>query len=588
MKKPFGRTARAVVTSVRTQALLALAIGAVLVVAVAGPAESPSTLDAETLADAPARAPEPYSDAILGDRPVAYWRLNDEKEATSAVDSSGYENHGTYENLPELGMPPLVPDGRASAGFDATNQRVRIPDTPSLSPTAGVTVEGWVRAKALPVPGGYRTVVANNGSFRLRIADRLGEPRAHFSVRIAGVWHGATAAIPFKADTTYHLVGTYDGSSVRIYQNGVMVGAQAASGEIEDSAYALQISTSSNDSWGGRIDDAAVYDHALGTDAVVAHHGLGSPSPNDCTRVLAAGGNVALFLDSLSAGDVGCLRGGEYRPATDSYLRLDASATLKSYPGERAVIVGRGLWVTAAAQVRNLTIRDATLVDMSCLVVRGQGNKIVGNDLLGCGASNILLGTESRDALIQGTFSDRSGLNSSNDLPDHGIYVQGIGHDIVRNVFVRMQGYGIHAYSSSSGNDGVQPSNIEINGNTTVYSEQKSGILIQSGAGGDIRTYNNIAAFNHDYGIKYQSDRTNCPSGPCPIDTNLVYGNRGGNLNGGAAARATNTIVADPLFVDSQFRISPSSPAVDKARLPLFFPDRDGFTDTVADLGAYK
>ena len=62
-----------------------------------------------------------------------------------------------------------------------------------------------------------------------------------------------------------------------------------------------------------------------------------------CSKVVAPGDSVQRLADSLSPGDVGCLRAGTYREAV-TVSTGGASGqplTLRSYPGEVATLVGR-------------------------------------------------------------------------------------------------------------------------------------------------------------------------------------------------------------------------------------------------------
>ena len=62
-----------------------------------------------------------------------------------------------------------------------------------------------------------------------------------------------------------HLAGTYDGSMLRLYRNGVEVARQAQSGPIATSSGVLRIG--GNSLWGeyfmGRIDEVRIYKRAL-------------------------------------------------------------------------------------------------------------------------------------------------------------------------------------------------------------------------------------------------------------------------------------------------------------------------------------
>jgi hypothetical protein len=56
------------------------------------------------------------------------------------------------------------------------------------------------------------------------------------------------------------------------------------------------------------------------------------------------------------------------------------------------------------------------------------------------------------------------------------------------------------------------------------------------------------------------------------VDSNLAWNNRLGAVSGSA----TNTLQADPKFVDDEYRVASGSPAINAARADSSFsPDRD-------------
>jgi concanavalin A-like lectin/glucanase superfamily protein/Big-like domain-containing protein len=218
-----------------------------------------------------------YDQTVLADSPVAYWRLG-EGSGTSAADASGNGNAGTYQNGPVLGQPGLISGGDMSVSFDGTNDRVLAADSSGLSPNTAVSVEAWVRAATLaPSPGSYRTVLIKGSSYWLRVDNVSGVQRARFFISDAGTYYGVTATgVALTTGTTYHLVGTYDGTTLRIYINGVQQGSAAHAGAIDDSTTFLQISTSTAGFvWDGRIDEPAVYPTALIPSALRRHFSEG-------------------------------------------------------------------------------------------------------------------------------------------------------------------------------------------------------------------------------------------------------------------------------------------------------------------------
>jgi hypothetical protein len=92
-----------------------------------------------------------------------------------------------------------------------------------------------------------------------------------FFVRIGGAWEPrvSSGVVP-TTNTTYHVVGTYDGSNLRIYVDGQLKATQARTGAIDNGTGSLGIGVSPY--WSGAIDDVALYDVPLTGAQVQAHY----------------------------------------------------------------------------------------------------------------------------------------------------------------------------------------------------------------------------------------------------------------------------------------------------------------------------
>lgn len=298
------------------------------------------------------------------------------------------------------------------------------------------------------------------------------------------------------------------------------------------------------------------------------------PAGSVCTTTLAPGGSLGTFLNGLKPGEIGCLRGGIHS-AGDSVTWSASGGTVQAYPGERPVVVGTRIVMSGADQtLRGFEIRDVLFADGETVQISGTRARVEAMQLGNANEHGILLNSSARDVTITRNYIHDVG----NDTLDHGIYVQGSGHVITNNVIVRPTGYGVHLYSS--------PSNVVVAQNTLVGSTLRAGILIRT-SGTGIRVVNNVVAGNATHGINYYS----C-GGSCVIDQNLAWDNPGGAVSSAGAAVVTNTTLADPQFVDAEFRVAGTSPALDSARPDFSYSaDRDGVSRPqggAPDKGAYE
>ncbi|MGQ3685877.1 MAG: LamG domain-containing protein, partial [Candidatus Loosdrechtia sp.] len=75
----------------------------------------------------------------------------------------------------------------------------------------------------------------------------------------------------------HHLVGVYNGSTLKLYVNGTEVNSIAASGSLDTSTYPLRIGTRAVDPvnryFKGSIDEVRVYNRALSEQEVQSLYG---------------------------------------------------------------------------------------------------------------------------------------------------------------------------------------------------------------------------------------------------------------------------------------------------------------------------
>src|SRR5689334_12045038 len=85
-----------------------------------------------------------YRNAVLADNPVAYWEL-DEVSGTTAADSAGTPQNGTYQNC-TLGQPSAFPNLGTSVQFNGSTSRVQAAANSVFElGTGDFTVETWAK-----------------------------------------------------------------------------------------------------------------------------------------------------------------------------------------------------------------------------------------------------------------------------------------------------------------------------------------------------------------------------------------------------------------------------------------------------------
>lgn len=217
------------------------------------------------------------------------WKL-DEGSGTSAADSSGNDNDGTLINGPTWVAGKI---GQAVL-FDGSNDHIEI-DPPETAATTAVSLAAWV----------WRT--ADQSGIRGVMSQQRGTGdderyMLYFNSNIARWWVDTIGTDNVVANTGVspngewiHLAGTYEASTTKLYVNGTLVASATATAEINGAGTRpLIIGANHNDNtssvqeaFGGRVDDARIYDRAL-TAAEVSTLAAGPPNwqENDDLQVV--------------------------------------------------------------------------------------------------------------------------------------------------------------------------------------------------------------------------------------------------------------------------------------------------------------
>jgi hypothetical protein len=235
-----------------------LTVGVSPVGLAAGTYNGTVTVTAAGVAGSPKTIPVAFTISAAPTGLVAAYGF-DEASGTTVADASGSGNTGTIS-----GATRTV-DGRygGALSFDGVNDRVTVPHAASLALTTGMTLEAWLAPTSL---GGWRTALLKERtgglSYALYASDDAAAPTVYGR---ASAEVGPTGASPLALTAWTHLGGTYDGTTLRLYVNGVQVATQALSGALAAGTQPLSIG--GNGVWGewfaGRIDEVRVYNRAL-------------------------------------------------------------------------------------------------------------------------------------------------------------------------------------------------------------------------------------------------------------------------------------------------------------------------------------
>lgn len=203
---------------------------------------------------------------------VSWWK----GESNTLDQVSG--NNGSFVGTASYGAGEVG----QSFQFDGSSTYVRIPDSPTLHVTTGMTAEAWIHPSL--ANGTYAILVkydAVSGINQCAFSFFLSGGHAYLSVSTNGTPAGTGAvqssnSVP--ANQWTHVAGTYDGSALKIYLNGTLDASVSLPGTIFPGTDALGIGATigglSNGSgsavFNGLIDEPALYNRALTAQEIAA------------------------------------------------------------------------------------------------------------------------------------------------------------------------------------------------------------------------------------------------------------------------------------------------------------------------------
>jgi hypothetical protein len=210
-----------------------------------------------------------YRAFIVADGPVSYWRLG-EASGTTAVDVMGTRN-GAYAGTYTLGASgALIADPDTAVDLDGVSGRVTVPHVAAYNITAAITIEAWMRPDAITLT----RWIMNKGTYyymyilNSTIVFGVHTPAGYLFLQSTNITVGAWQ----------HFVGTYNGTTLVLYRNGVNITQAAATGAIDQTAVALEIGSNNGASnfFDGKLDEVALYNKALTAAQALAHYQRGA------------------------------------------------------------------------------------------------------------------------------------------------------------------------------------------------------------------------------------------------------------------------------------------------------------------------
>lgn len=290
-----------------------------------------------------------YANAITTDAPISYWRLG-ESCGTTANDER-HANNGTYVNGPGLGQPSLLPSDAANSAvrFDALDDNVQVANSASLGFGTAFSLEAWIKPNAIPAAGAWASVLTKAEAYSLQ----FNGPQLEFTIIQSGARRRLKAPSgAIVPGTAYHVVGTYDGTTQRLYVNGAEVANAPLAGGASTTAAPLELGSwdGAGEFYNGVMDDVAVYNKALTAQQVANHNTAGrtngptkpaaptnlaataaSPSSINLTWTDNANNETGYVLERSTASTFATVVSKSFAPDTTSYVDTGLAASTTYY-----------------------------------------------------------------------------------------------------------------------------------------------------------------------------------------------------------------------------------------------------------------
>lgn len=189
-------------------------------------------------------------------------------------DNSGKGNNG---NCPDANCPIFSSAklGISSAKFDGVDDYISAGSSDSLNISSNLTMEAWLNPS---YTNGNRTIIARDGSYYLSLVNL--KPAVYLVGISKPIWVATDTAL--LQNKWSHVVATYNGTSIKIYVNGVEVKSLSNLTGSINSTLGKELWVGGRPDLGsayrfrGSLDEVAVYNRVLSAQEVQDHYRRGA------------------------------------------------------------------------------------------------------------------------------------------------------------------------------------------------------------------------------------------------------------------------------------------------------------------------
>ena len=200
-----------------------------------------------------------------GNAPIAWWKLDETAENTCSGGEDACESiasrHGTATGS-------TIQNGKyyntKARSFNGSSDYVNVPNNAAFDVTR-ITVESWV----ISIDGNINrfSVGRDDGTNRdwMLGHDASAANSYRFAIFVGNTQYNAVSATGFSTGVWHHLAGTYDGSNVRLYIDGIERAITPIVGNLDTDPAVIRIGNRAHATpgyWNGYVDDVKIYNYA--------------------------------------------------------------------------------------------------------------------------------------------------------------------------------------------------------------------------------------------------------------------------------------------------------------------------------------
>ena len=265
--------------------------------------------------------------------------------AATAADSSGNGLTGTYAGGATLRQAAPLADGNAAALFDGATGKVTLPSTAF---TAAMSVEAWMKTS-----GNALMPIWSNRAFTLGSQVYVGNNGGKFFAYLNEATTPAlTGATTVNDGQWHHVVWTNDGTTSKLYVDGVLDATQAQTHGTRTALSQIGYDTSNNDYWNGSLDEVAVHNYALTAQQIASRYALRTSTIATVAKATAADTSGNALTGTYNSGVT--LQRTTLQPDGDRAALFDGTGWV-SVPSDSKISLGAAsqsfsveLWVEGA------------------------------------------------------------------------------------------------------------------------------------------------------------------------------------------------------------------------------------------------